>query len=282
MRTRVISGAILTVLTVCLIYFGSWPLLGILFLLSCIAYRELVKAVGICADKKVSAPEALGYLGIVIYYGLIVCKQINPEVDWYRQVFMFIVIALLCMMAVYVFTFPQYRSEQIMSAYFCMIYAPVCLSFVYLLRMAEEGIFLVWMIFISSWICDTCAYFAGVTLGKHKLAPVLSPKKSIEGSIGGILGAMIVACLYSYILVCPMLGITEEGQVILRTIMYGVIAAVGAIVSQVGDLGASAIKRNHDIKDYGNLIPGHGGIMDRFDSVIITAPMIFFLSGILK
>lgn len=282
MRTRVISGAVLTVLTIALIYFGSWLLLGVLFLLSCIAYRELVKAVGISVDKHLSAPEIAGYLGILIYYGSIVGNQLKPGGDWYQQVFMFVVIALLCMMAVYVFTFPKYRSEQIMGAFFCMIYAPVCLSFVYLLRMAEEGIFLVWMIFISSWICDTCAYFAGVTMGKHKLAPVLSPKKSIEGSIGGILGAIIVACLYSYGLVCPMLGIMEGDLVTSRTIMYGVIAGVGAIVSQVGDLGASAIKRNHEIKDYGNLIPGHGGIMDRFDSVIITAPMIFFLSGILK
>ena len=131
------------------------------------------------------------------------------------------------------------------------------------------------MIFISSWISDTCAYCVGVLVGKHKLAPSLSPKKSVEGSLGGIAGSVIVGALFGFFIVEKV--ITDQ-QV---TWIFALIGGIGSVVSQIGDLAASAIKRNYEIKDYGNLIPGHGGIMDRFDSIIVTAPMIYFLFSLL-
>ena len=108
-------------------------------------------------------------------------------------------------------------------------------------------------------------------IGKHKLAPILSPKKSIEGGIGGILGAALIGVLYG-------LAINYWGNATADLLQYAIIGAVGGAISQIGDLAASAIKRYHNIKDYGKLIPGHGGILDRFDSVIFTAPIIFYLS----
>jgi phosphatidate cytidylyltransferase len=107
-------------------------------------------------------------------------------------------------------------------------------------------------------------------IGKHKLAPVLSPKKSIEGSIGGIVGSAIVGAIFGTYL-DNTLGLNNF------TLILAIVGGVGSVISQVGDLAASAIKRNHDIKDYGKLIPGHGGIMDRFDSVIFTAPITYFM-----
>ncbi len=109
-------------------------------------------------------------------------------------------------------------------------------------------------------------------IGKHKLAPILSPKKSIEGGIGGILGAALIGVLYG--LAINYWG----GNAAADLLQYAIIGAVGGAISQIGDLAASAIKRYHNIKDYGKLIPGHGGILDRFDSVIFTAPIIFYLS----
>ena len=104
------------------------------------------------------------------------------------------------------------------------------------------------------------------------MSPILSPKKSVEGAIGGMLGAAVLAAVYSCLMRFTMTIPTE-------TIVYvSIISAIAALVSMVGDLTASAIKRNYDIKDYGKIIPGHGGIMDRFDSVIFTAPMIYFLA----
>ena len=111
-------------------------------------------------------------------------------------------------------------------------------------------------------------------IGKHKMAPVLSPKKSVEGGIGGILGAALIGVLYA-------LAINHWGGAEVSVLTYAIIGAAGGAISQIGDLAASAIKRYHNIKDYGKLIPGHGGILDRFDSVIFTAPIIYYLAILL-
>ena len=108
-------------------------------------------------------------------------------------------------------------------------------------------------------------------LGKHKMAPKLSPKKSVEGGIGGVLGAALLGVLFA-------LAVNQWAGAQAGVLEYAIICGVGGMISQVGDLAASAIKRNHEIKDYGKLIPGHGGILDRFDSVIFTAPIINYLT----
>ena len=108
------------------------------------------------------------------------------------------------------------------------------------------------------------------------MAPVLSPKKSIEGAVGGVIGAALFGGIYG---ACIRGKVSADINVVL---VYIVVCAIGALISMVGDLAASAIKRNMEIKDYGHLIPGHGGILDRFDSVIITAPIIYFLCSVLR
>ena len=128
-----------------------------------------------------------------------------------------------------------------------------------------------WLVFMSSWVCDTCAYVVGMLLGKHKLTPKLSPKKSVEGAIGGVAGSALAGGLFGWLYV----ACTDSGYGVIA--VFTIICLVGSVVSQCGDLTASAIKRNYEVKDYGKLIPGHGGILDRFDSVIFTAPMVFFL-----
>jgi phosphatidate cytidylyltransferase len=112
----------------------------------------------------------------------------------------------------------------------------------------------------------------GKLIGKHKMSPKLSPKKSIEGAVGGVVGAALLTALYCYIFRTQM-ELDTAG-----ILGVSAISAVAALISMVGDLTASAIKRNYEIKDYGHLIPGHGGILDRFDSMIITAPIIYYLA----
>jgi phosphatidate cytidylyltransferase len=182
-----------------------------------------------------------------------------------EALYLMLLVAFMLIMAVYVFTFPKYDTQKVMAAFFGIVYVPVMLSFIYQTRMLPEGFSLVWLIFFCSWGCDTFAYCTGMLLGRHKLAPVLSPKKSIEGAVGGVLGAALLGVIYAVLIGKPA-GI------------YALICAIGAVASQIGDLAASAIKRQHEMKDYGNLIPGHGGILDRFDSVIVTAPMIYMLA----
>ena len=134
---------------------------------------------------------------------------------------------------------------------------------------------MVWMILISAWGCDTCAYVVGKLIGKRKIFPVLSPHKSLEGCIGGVAGAVLIGLLYGHFFVEKMFPDRQVAWII------AFICGVGAVMSMVGDLAASAIKRNHNIKDYGKIIPGHGGIMDRFDSMTVTAPIIYFLTILL-
>lgn len=267
---RLMSSVVLVILALVLLLTGGGVLALGMLILSLIAFRELTKACGVIAEgQKNNALEAVGYAGIVLYY-LVVYGSKNP-VYWVGM----LALIFLGMMFVYVFSFPRFRAEQVMTAFFCAFYAPVLFTFIFLTRNLPNGIYMVWMIFISSWICDTCAYLTGMAIGKHKLAPVLSPKKSIEGAVGGIVGSALVGAVFGYFV---LERVFADQNV---TWIAALICGVGAVISQVGDLAASGIKRNHDIKDYGKLIPGHGGIMDRFDSVLFTAPIIYYLAILL-
>lgn len=269
-KERTISAVILVIAALVSILPGGMILAAVLYVISIIGFLELTKACEVRTKDHtgryagVNGLELMGVAVITCYYLVTYFTQ-----DTSYSV-MIMLMALIAMMFVYVFGFPKFNANQVMNTYFSLIYAPVMLSFVFLTRQLENGIYLVWMIFISSWISDTCAYLVGVMIGKHKLAPVLSPKKSIEGSVGGIAGAALVGAVFG----AYMDHVLGQGNfVVILTIVGG----VGSVISQVGDLAASAIKRNHGIKDYGKLIPGHGGIMDRFDSVIFTAPITYFL-----
>lgn len=265
-KERVISAVFLVIIALVTILSGGIVLALTLYLVSLVGFLELTKACGIREkdSTKLNALEIMGLIAISCYYA---ATYFFRTADCFMIA---VILFLMALMSVYVFGFPKFTANQVMAAYFSLIYAPVMLSFVFLTRELESGIYLVWAIFISSWISDTCAYLVGVFIGKHKLAPVLSPKKSIEGSIGGIAGSAIVGALFGLYL-DKVLGAGEF------VVLLAVVSAAGSVISQVGDLAASAIKRNHDIKDYGKLIPGHGGIMDRFDSVIFTAPITYFL-----
>ena len=259
-KTRLISGIVLVIIALATIISGSWILFFTLLAVSLIGMRELYKVMKV-SDEHVTVLELVGYLGAVLYY-------IAMKADFGNYGTMAIIISMILILFVYVFGYPKYRAEQVMAAFFGVVYVAVMLSFIYLTRSLPDGKFLVWLIFLCSWGCDTCAYCVGMLIGKHKMAPVLSPKKSIEGAVGGVAGAALLGVIYAA---------ATQGKMA----EYALICAVGALISMVGDLAASAIKRNQNIKDYGKLIPGHGGILDRFDSVIITAPVIYYLAKII-
>lgn len=267
--TRLASGVVLCIIALLTMSLGGLPLLAVLLIISLIAYRELTKVMGVGKEGRLNALEMVGMLGIILYYGAVYFS--GSEV----LLLMCLVGTFMGGMFVYVAAFPKYKAEMTAASYFSFVYAPVMLSFVYLTRMCPQGIYMVWMILISSWGCDTCAYVVGKLIGRKRIFPVLSPKKSLEGCIGGVLGAALIGGLYGHFFV----ETAFPDQLVMWIIAF--ICGVGAIASQVGDLAASAIKRNHNVKDYGRLIPGHGGIMDRFDSMIVTAPMIYFLAILL-
>ncbi len=260
-KTRLLSGIVLVILAIALIVTGKEILLFSTLLISCIGMFELYRVFKI--EKSLLA--LLGYAGAIVYY----C---NLKWDFIPDMLMLFMGLMILLMFVYVFSYPKYNANQLLAAFFALFYVAIMLSYVYQIRMLHNGLYLAFLIFLCSWGCDTCAYCVGVLIGKHKMAPKLSPKKSIEGAVGGVLGAALLTAIYCFIFKSNM-GISNCEIAILSGI-----AAVAGLISMIGDLTASAIKRNYDIKDYGKLIPGHGGILDRFDSMIITAPIIYFLA----
>lgn len=262
---RLRSGIILVIVALLTILPGGYVLWGTALCVSMIGLGELYRAAGVWKEKENGLAYA-GFAAAALYYVLLLFHLETHST-------IYLVFALTAILAVYVFTFPKYRSEQAMAAFFGIVYVNVLLSYIYLTRNLPDGKFAVWLIFLCSWGCDTCAYCVGVLIGKHKMSPILSPKKSVEGAVGGVAGAALLGALYAA-------AVGRYLEMPNPVPVYALICAAGALVSMVGDLAASAIKRNHEIKDYGTLIPGHGGILDRFDSVIFTAPIIYFLTSI--
>ncbi len=294
---RLRSSIILVILALVTMFAGGKILLATMIFLSVIAYWELSRATGVsgeadrgrAADKerkemagkwKKNGLEIVGIFGIILYYALLWVNEETGLLSVQTGILFSIVCVFMGGMFVYVFGFPKFQASQVLAAFFSFFYGPVCLSFIFLTRELGAGtagddnavgLYVVWLILLSSWGCDTCAYCVGMLFGKHKMSPVLSPKKSVEGAVGGVVGAAVLGALYGY----AIRGRLSDERVIL---FFALICAVGALISMVGDLAASAVKRNADIKDYGKLIPGHGGVMDRFDSVIFTAPVIYFMA----
>lgn len=261
---RLRSSVILMVLTVLCVVVGGNLLFAAILGISLIGMMELMRILGV--HKTVVG--GVGYLGCIAYY-------LTLLFGFEEQQVMLFILYLLVIMTVYVFAFPKYNTDQIAITFFSLFYVAVMLSYIYRTRMLEGGSYLVWLIFISAWGSDTCAYLVGSKIGKHKMTPHLSPKKSIEGLIGGIVGAALIGFLFATVFQKQITGVTHA------QLAFTIIGGCGSMISQIGDLAASAIKRNHEIKDYGKLIPGHGGILDRFDSVIYTAPIVFYLATIL-
>lgn len=264
-RTRLISGIVLVIVALLLISTGHEVLLASTMILSLIGICELFKAL----KMEKTAVAWISILMTVLYY-------LNLRFVVVKSPVVYTIAFLIILLAVYVLNYPKYNTLNVMAGFFGFFYVSVMLSFIYLTRdISGKGKYLVWMIFLIAWGSDTFAYCAGRLFGKHKMAPVLSPKKTIEGAIGGVLGSALLNMGYSYIFK------NELNLEIKDICLIGIIAVVGALVSMIGDLAASAIKREFEIKDYGKLIPGHGGVLDRFDSIIITAPIVYFLSMLL-
>ncbi len=162
---------------------------------------------------------------------------------------------------------------QIGMLLFGLVYIPYMMSHIIYIRSMEYGKFYVWLVFVGAFLTDTCAYFVGCLLGRHKLCPTISPKKTIEGAIGGLLGGGLSFVAYG-VIVNHFFPQALGGKAFSLPMLF-VLGLIAAFASEVGDLVASSIKRQFGIKDFGDLFPGHGGMLDRCDSIILVAPIIF-------
>lgn len=267
--TRLKSGIILILLSLLVMVMGGNTLLVTVFIISEIGLFELYRVMKI----EESVMGVTGYVTTAVWYFLL--YQFGNQASLTYYFILLLSVLMILMLLCFVMKYPKFSAVQLFSSIFGFVYVPFMLSFLYLTRETVRlGEWLVWLTFVASWGSDTCAYVVGRLFGKRKLAPVLSPKKSVEGAIGGILGSAGIGAIFAYI----MIYFKNEPLSIIPGFML--IGAVGSVISQIGDLAASGIKRNFEVKDYGRLIPGHGGILDRFDSIIITAPIVFFLADL--
>lgn len=253
MKTRILSGLIMVPLLVVL-YFGGYVLMAAVLLIALVGVKEFYrgfKAIDIHASYPIAVWSTLLLFGLGIFSG--------SETNFMLWLFLSVVSSLL-----YLFNIENRKLEDAMVTILGIFYVVFFAYHVVLVDKLIFGNLFVWLIILTAFGTDVFAYFTGVTLGKHKLCPKISPKKSIEGSIGGIIGSLILCGLFGYFFI---------PKFFIDCIILGVI---GGVVSQFGDLTASIFKRKMGIKDYGNLIPGHGGILDRFDSVLFTAPIVYY------
>jgi len=262
---RVLSAIVMIGSLILLIYIGGPVIWVVVSIISITAEWELSKALGLTVNE--NGKKKIVVCGAVM---TVIMYVIAWQSD-YRMAFLFCpIIYLIVLFAIYVFNYGKITVSDVMKYLFVYIYIAVFLGFVAVIRdCMPQGRYLTWLALIPSIASDTFAYFIGSAFGKHKLAPVVSPKKSIEGSIGGLLGGALCTGLYGlfvssrisvlpgFVLACVVIGLINGG------------------ISQIGDLSASAIKRESGIKDYGNIIPGHGGALDRIDSVIYIAPIVY-------
>lgn len=171
------------------------------------------------------------------------------------------IIFLICLFAFVIWSHGTLSFEKAGTAYFLILYILISLNFlVYVRDFAWGGKYLYLLIFIGAWVTDTFAYFTGVFFGKHKLIEDVSPKKTIEGSIGGMVFCVIAFVVFGTI-------VSKDANLL----FLGCCGLLISIISQVGDLILSVVKRHYGIKDYGRLFPGHGGMLDRFDSILAVS-----------
>lgn len=258
MKTRILAGAAIVVVLLAVLFLAPTYIAAIFVgWMSAVASYELLWGTGLVRNIRLNIYSAVMAFGVAVwsYFG---CSY--P-------------VALVASLLFCALLFAEMMGSKLQlparDAFLCLasgLMIPFLLSALVRIRAMEQGKLLLFIPFIMAFFSDTGAYFVGVLFGKHRMAPVISPKKSWEGFVGGIAVAMIGMMLYGVIMqkVC---GLDVN---YLLAVVYGLLGSLGGVF---GDLSMSVIKRQTGIKDYGKLIPGHGGILDRFDSVLITAPL---------
>ncbi len=275
MRTRLITAAVaLCVLIPVLIFSDTWlfPIAVSVFCL--MALFEMFRCVKLSGNLWITLPIYLSAAFLVI--GVRLFKSQLGFDTWTfiaRVAVPCMLLVTLYLFAVLVFAKGKVAVDSIAIAGFMSLYIVSAFMAILFLRDSASGAYTYLLIFIGAWITDSFAYFTGLLFGKHKLIPEISPKKTVEGSIGGILFCGAAFIIYGIAITHFVESATRMNLGLL--FCYGVIVSV---VSQIGDLSMSAVKRQYGIKDFGKLFPGHGGVLDRFDSILAVSLVLFVLN----
>ena len=253
MKTRIISGLCMVPL-IAILYFRGIPLVVAAFIIGAVGVFELFKGF----EKMDIKPNLF-----VAWGALVVLYALHFALPGRHDYLMLWIVLSIVASFVSCFNIEKHRIEDSLATILGILYVELFSYHVVMIDQTGRGL-LVWMVAITAFCTDIMAYFTGVFFGKRKLCPDLSPKKTVEGALGGILGAVIGSVIF---------GLIIKSDIFIHLMIMGVF---GSVMAQLGDLSASMFKRKMGIKDYGNIIPGHGGVMDRFDSILFTAPAIYY------
>ncbi|MBQ7387272.1 MAG: phosphatidate cytidylyltransferase [Clostridia bacterium] len=271
MKQRVITAILILAVIVPVVFLSEYMVYPIaLSLLSLMATFETLRALGVEKKKSIFLPTYPISVALPLFtHDIFLGADAARATDYILICFGVIFVYLLYLMAAAVFSHGELTVSKIGEVFMTVTYIVCSFTAFSLLRYIRGGEVVFLLVFIGAWVSDVGAYFVGYLIGKHKLIPDVSPKKTVEGSIGGIVFSSLVCVIYGFIIGALSTELSPN---------YVVLAIAGAllsVVSQVGDLIASLIKREHGMKDYSNLLPGHGGIMDRFDSVMaVSVPLL--------
>lgn len=263
MKTRLITAAGMAVVGIPILIFSKYIVFPILLsLLALCAVFEMFRVLGVEKNYFISVPAYL------IALALPILAYVHAEYydSAYTLEFILISAAVLFVYLIYLFFVAVFmrgalKFSSISECFATAVYIILSFTSLSVMRYMRNGIWNLVIILVAAWGSDVFAYFTGRLFGRHKLIPEVSPKKTVEGSIGGIVCATLLSALYGFI-------VSRATELTPNYIVLVVSTFVLSAVSQVGDLIASLIKREHGIKDYGRIFPGHGGVMDRFDSVL--------------
>lgn len=268
MSTRIISAAVAIVIAIiALILHNTFIFNLFIAFITVTAVYEIFRATGMSVHKKQA----------VACYAFAAVDCIMPAFHVHGMLYfisyrLYMGIFVLAMCILYLKEHKNYKYNE----FFFMLAVPILLSYSFgtLINMAQmggKGVFLIVLTLAGAWLSDSGAYFAGTFLGKTPLCPEISPKKTVEGVVGGIVCNGVFMLIISFVYDVILKGAS------VRYVIVFIAGMACAIIGLVGDLTASMIKRQTGIKDYGNIMPGHGGVMDRFDSVILVAPFMYYL-----
>lgn len=261
LKTRVLSAAILVVILLVITFAPAQVFTVAVSVLSLVVLHELMATFGLGKKRSVVVCNYIFALAFMI--PCFVKTDFSGEFLLITTIFF---VMVLCSLSVFANNDVDFK--DVCASLFIVIYSVVILTRLALMREMENGLALVFLAFIGAWLPDTVAYFAGNLFGKHKLIPEVSPNKTVEGSVGAFVGAIAFFLIYGAIL--SAMGFSVN---FLRLLILSVICGA---VSQIGDLSASVMKRTYNIKDFGNLIPGHGGLLDRIDSLMFVTPVVYY------
>lgn len=254
LKSRMISGVLGGILLLCVVLSGTWPLRIGVGLVSALMIYELFRATQL---------RSLLVIPSFIFAALLGAGCIPPHF-FEVAVCVFLLVVLTTLLV-------RHESFHVSDAALAVLFTLFVGCFmgcITKIRLMSGGAYLIWLVFIGAWVSDSCAYFAGRFFGKRKLIPSVSPKKTVAGAVGGALGTGI-----GFLIFALCFG---ENLGNISPFSMAVAGLAASAVGQVGDLVASVIKRQYGVKDYGKIMPGHGGAMDRFDSVLFVAPIVYF------